>query len=121
MEHMRLRGRLGELAGGRDDLLPCESLGEHLVAALAYDWPEAVQSIAAEDLRRWGVTFDEAMEAAKQNLAEATLGYTKVGEGLYAFLSGDSYDATRLLLVDRIGDLDVAGRPVAMVPNRDTL
>src|SRR4051794_6450506 len=61
------------------------------------------------------------MEPARRNLDEATQGYAKVGEHLYVFLSGDSYDATRLVLVDRIRALELEGRPVAMVPNRDTL
>ena len=117
-EDQRLRGQLGE-AGGPD--LPSEPVGEHLVATLAFDWPEAVQSVGAYDLGRWGVTFYEAMEDARRNLHESTLGHARIGEGFYSFLSGDSYDATRLLLVDRIREFEVRGRPVAMVPNRDAL
>jgi hypothetical protein len=67
------------------------------------------------------VTFYQAMEAARQNLEEATQGYARIGENLVAFLSGDSYDASRILLVDRIRDLGLPGHPVAMVPNRDSL
>jgi hypothetical protein len=120
LEQARLRAGLGEPSGGVADL-PCEPVGEHLIASLAYDWPESVQSVGAEDLRRWGATLYEAMEVARRNLEEATVGYAQLGESLYAFLSGDSYDAARLLLVDRIQELEVAGRPIAMVPNRDSL
>jgi hypothetical protein len=67
------------------------------------------------------VTFHEAMEAARRNLEETTTGYAKIGEHLYAFLSSDSYDAARLLLVDHIRALELEGRAVAMVPNRDSL
>jgi hypothetical protein len=53
------------------------------------------------------------MEVAKQNLYESSWTYSKVGEHLYAFMSGDNYDAARLLLTERIQDLEVAGQPVA--------
>ena len=118
LEKQRLRGLLGE-PGGPD--LPAEPVGEHLVATLAYDWPEAVQSLAADNLERWGVTYYEAMEDARRNLHESTLGYAAIGDGFFSFLSGDTYDATRLLLVDRVRTLEVRGRHVAMVPNRDAL
>ena len=35
--------------------------------------------------------------------------------------TGDSYDATRLILTNLIEQLEVEGTPVAMVPNRNTL
>ena len=91
------------------------------MATLGYDWPEAVQSIGQADLDGWGVNFDEAMEVALGNLRESTQGYAQVGEGFYAFVTGDSYDATRLLLADHIARLQVAGSHVAMAPNRDQL
>lgn len=118
-EQIRLKGRLGEPGGPID--LPTDPIGEHLLATLVYDWPEAVQTINAEDLGRWGVSVYEAMEVARRNLAEVEFGYAKVGEHLYAFMSGDSYDASRLLLIDRIAELELNGRPVALVPNRNSL
>lgn len=118
-EQIRLKGRTGEPGGSID--LPCESIGEHLLATVVYDWPEAVQTINSADLDRWGITVYEAMEVARRNLAEAEFGYARIGENLYAFTSGDSYDASRLLLIDRIADLELDGRPVALVPNRNSL
>ena len=45
----RLRKRLDD--PGRADLdAPHELIGEHLQAHLAYDWPDTVQSITAENL-----------------------------------------------------------------------
>ena len=120
LEQERLRGRLDDEDGGLP-ALPGESVGEHLIACLAYDWPESVRSIGDEDLRRWGVTFYEAREVAKRNLEEATPGHARLGENLHTFITGDSYDAARLTLVERIQDLETAGKPVAMVPNRNSL
>jgi hypothetical protein len=99
----------------------CESVGEHLIVTLAYDWPEAVQVLRDEDLTEWGVTFSEAMEVARENLDESTVSCTKIGDGLYSFISGDSYDASRITLFDRIRELEVSGKRVAMAPNREAL
>jgi hypothetical protein len=101
--------------------LPSESIGEHLLLSLAYDWPQAVQSLDDDNLTDWGVTFYEAMEVARQNLQESTVAYGKIGDGFYSFMSGDTYDASRIKLIERTDVLDVNGRLVAMVPNRDSL
>jgi hypothetical protein len=100
---------------------PYESVGEHLIVTLVYDWPEAVQVLRDEDLTEWGVTFYEAMEVARKSLDESTVSCTKIGDGFYSFISGDNYDACRITLLDRIRDLEVSGKQVAMAPNRETL
>ena len=69
--------------------------------AVAFDWPEATQSVNDGDLERWGVTLHEALEAGRANLAETTEAYAQLGDSLVAFMSGDSYDACRILLTDR--------------------
>jgi hypothetical protein len=40
---------------------------------------------------------------------------------LYTLISGDSYGASRVTLVERIQAFEVNGKLVAMVPSRDTL
>jgi hypothetical protein len=119
IEAQRLRIRLDGMSGrGLDPT--CVPLGEHLLACVAYDWPEATRSISDDVLEGWGVTIYEAMEAATQALDESTAGYATIGEELASFIDGDSYDASRILLLDRIASMGLAGRPIAMVPNRDT-
>jgi hypothetical protein len=120
VEQERLRNRLSDQGAGLAGL-PYEPIGEHLLAFLAYDWPESVQSVKAESLTAWGVTIYEAMEVARRNLDESTSMYASIGEKLYCFTSGDSYDASRLTLIDRILGLEIAGKPVAMVPTREQL
>ena len=90
--------------------LPSESIGEHLLLSLAYDWPQAVQSLDDDNLTDWGVTFYEAMEIARQNLQESTEAYGKIGDGFYSFMSGDTYDASRITLVERAQDFEVSGK-----------
>jgi hypothetical protein len=101
-------------------------VGDHLVGTVAYDWPEATQSIAPEQFEKWGVTVYEAMEDARQNLAAIRFTRGVIGDKadtgqLTIFQEGDNYDAARLLMVDVIRDMPVRGRHVAMVPNRDQL
>jgi hypothetical protein len=94
-------------------------IGEPLLAAVAYDFPDRVQTVPGADLDRWGVTIYEAIEAGNENLARTTDTYGQMGENLFSFVCGDSYDACRILLIDQIRKFGVAGRPVAMVVNRD--
>ncbi|MEQ8838753.1 MAG: DUF1444 family protein, partial [Lacipirellulaceae bacterium] len=100
--------------------LPYEIIGEHLAVGLVYDLPQSMMSVSSDLLETWGVTFYEAMEVAKANLAASTEGYAKIGE-LYAVANGDAYDATRILLADLIESFEVDGDRIAMVPNRHTL
>ena len=102
---------------------PQQIVGEHLAVTLVYDLPEAMRSVNQEDLDGWGVTFYEAMEAARENLLRLPHSFIgpEEGEGVYLSATNDNYDASRLLLLDTIRQLRVKGDHVAMIPNRDTL
>jgi hypothetical protein len=120
MEHLRLKNLYSDAPQGALDL-PCQPIGEHLLACLGYDWPDSVQSINQEDLEKWGTSVYEALETAKENLEEAPATAAKIGDRLFTFVTGDSYDAVRLILVNRIKEFDLSGSPVVMIPNRDSI
>jgi hypothetical protein len=80
-----------------------------------------VQSLGDDELAEWGVTFYEAMEVARDNLQAATISYTKIGDGFYLFMSGDTYDASRITIVEHTQRVEVNGELVALVPSRDSL
>ena len=90
---------------------------------LVYDLPQAMRPITQENLDGWGVTFYEAMEAAHHNLTQLQHAFIgpKEGEGVYLCAANDGYASSRLLLLDVIRQLRVAGDPVAMVANPETL
>jgi hypothetical protein len=114
---------LARMNTGQSAVLPHQVLGEHLGIGLVYDLPQAMRSITQENLDGWGVTFYEAMEAALHNLTQlehAFIGPTQ-GEGVYLSTVRDGYDSSRLILLDLIRRLRVAGDFVATVPNPDTL
>lgn len=110
------------IAGSEDAAWPRHVVGEHLAVSLVYDLPDSMRHIQQRDLDDWGVTYYEALEAARDNLAQLPAQVLANPEqGVYISASGDNYDASRLILLDLIRRFDVQGDPVAMVPNRDTL
>ena len=56
--------------GGEGLTVPQQLIGDHLALSLVYDLPQAMRSIIQDDLNKWGVTFYEAVEAAKNNLEQ---------------------------------------------------
>lgn len=119
IEAVRLQARLR----GSDKVnIPQQLVGDHLALSLVYDLPHAMRSIGQQELDDWNVTFYEAVEAAKHNLEQMNnFAVASLDDRVFATATGDNYDASRLLLVDVIRTFPVRGRPVAMVPNRDTL
>jgi hypothetical protein len=119
VEHMRLKA----MAGGAEE--PAEMawlpLTEHLVVCFVYDLPRSMRFIMADEVEKWGVTPYEALEIARQNLDERECVVLGIGDKLYIFESGDSYDGSRLLLTDKIRRLKVSGQPVAIAVSRNTL
>jgi hypothetical protein len=101
--------------------IPEYECGSHLVASLVYDLPETMASVSKEQLEKWGTTYYEALEIARENLEQEPFTFAKIGDGLYASATGDSYDACRLLLPSVMAKFEVKGELVAMIPNRDTL
>ena len=95
-------------------------LADYLAIAPVYDMPTSIRSLSADDLAAWEVTLYEVLEVGKENLQEMTREYAQADD-LFIFATGDSHDAARMLLTDKIESLDTAGAPVAMVPNRELL
>ncbi len=102
---------------------PREVLGEHFGIGLAYDFRESIWLVPQAVLNAWGVGFHAALEAAMENLQSLDARFIApiLGNGIYVSASGDSYDASRLLLKDAIRQFHVSGEPIAMIPNRESL
>ena len=109
------------IEGNEDSFLPCKTFGDDLGLGLVYDMPDSMRSISNKELDLWGVTFYEALEAARENLLELNpmIIRPKEGEGLYVFATNDGYDATRLILLDVIRQFQVQGDYIAMAPSRE--
>ncbi|MGE3809736.1 MAG: DUF1444 family protein [Gemmataceae bacterium] len=104
-----------------DKIMPHQLVGDHLVATVVFDLPEAMRSISQDNLESWGQSFYEVMEAARANLEETDFAFASIGDCLYASATGDNYDASRLLMLDLIRSFKVKGEVIALVANRDRL
>ena len=118
LEHMRIRN---VISGDDGPNWPVEPIGSNLILSLVYDLPESVRSVGGDELAGWGVSFWEARETAIANLSQDDFVVASLGDALYASNTGDSYDATRLVLTPLTDQFDVDGAMIAMVPNRETL
>jgi hypothetical protein len=95
--------------------LPCG-----VAIGLVLDYPHTMRYVLNDTLRTWGVSLEEAMEVAKENLRRKSRErIEKVHECLYVLPWQDSYDAARLMLPELFTRLDVAGDPVALAVHRD--
>jgi hypothetical protein len=102
-----------------DKAPPHHHVGTHLVATLVYDLPNSVQSISEDELEGWGVSYYEALEVARQQLMQDDFVFASIGESVHCASTGDTYDASRLFLIDLIRQLPIKGTPIAIVPHRD--
>lgn len=109
------------IKGGDSLDMPLYPLGSHLYSSLVFDTEHAMRSLSNDTLESWGATYYEALEVACQNLDESTLAFAKIGDNFHSAMSGDNYDSSRVLLLDRIRSYGVVGDPVAVVPQRDAL
>ena len=106
-----------------DTFLPYQMLADDLGLGLVYDMPDSMKPIANKELDLWGVTFYEALEAARENLAQLPpriIG-PQEGEGVYVFTTNDGYDSSRLILLELIRQFQVKGEYIAMAPGREML
>ncbi|TWU08210.1 hypothetical protein [Stieleria varia] len=110
-----------QIEGGKALDMPLYPVGSHLVSTIVYDTPNAMRSLSNEELSNWGVTYYEGHEIACQNLEEATMAYAVMGDHFHSSMTGDNYDSSRVLLMDRIRGFDVIGDHIACVPNREAM
>lgn len=119
---------LRERAEGREPMrIPHRVLAEHYAISVVCDFPESVSVLNSEHLARWGRSFDDVLALALVNLRRRpprAAGEMKGPSGASAWtaLSGDTYDATRLLVLeDALPRARFRGDPVAVIPHRDAL
>lgn len=120
VEQLRLMGKLKDRT---DDAEPAfKPFSNDAVLMLAFDSEHSIQTISAATLQRWGVSFDEARNAAVSNLRDRSISkFSQLDSELFASDWNDGYDASRILLPDVTHRLGVGENPVVMMPLRDIL
>ncbi|WP_353192177.1 hypothetical protein [Pandoraea pnomenusa] len=118
------RGVIKLQAFGADSLveLAYRPLCENLEIGLAYDGEFNLLRLDSATLEQWGITFDEALDIAIDNLRlVSSQPWLPLQNGVFVSQFNDYYDASRLLLPDVLYRQPIAGAPVVMAPNRTAL
>lgn len=121
LEEVRLHHARRESADSSYEVVH-RALGRDCVTLLAIDHPESTSTLTKGPEEAWGVTMDEALAIAMDNLRQATPdAFEEITPGLYVGEWGDGYDISRALLPDVLRRAPVRGRPVFMIPTNDVL
>jgi uncharacterized protein YtpQ (UPF0354 family) len=90
-----------------------------LGVVLAIDRPTSFELVQDSKLSNWGLSFEEAVERAMDNLVPLSPVSFRLDEGgFYISDYGDAYDSSRVLMPELFPALQVAGDPVAVVVSR---
>jgi len=82
---------------------PHTVIGEHFALGLGYDGPNSIVTIDRDNLKKWGIAFEELVTRALGNLrASTTRQLREIRAGYYKADWKDNYDASRALLLDFI-------------------
>ena len=99
-------------------------LGPDAILVLAIDAEQSMSIVMASTLQQWGVTFEQALAVAMDNLRDHSADNFVRVESAPALVQGnwcDAYDSSRILLPDLMFRGVGSGNPVIMVPTRETL
>lgn len=97
-------------------------VGDVLAVSLTRDMPHTIEEVSPEQLTTWNVTHEHAFEVAMANLARRSEGdFEEIADGVYTSPWRDNFDASRMLLVDKMRSIPVKGVPIVIAANRDHL
>jgi hypothetical protein len=101
---------------------PYRPVGEHFGMGVVFDMPDGMILIQGHHIADWNVPFEEAAASALENLRPMSRErFQRRGERVWAAPWHDNYAPSRLLLPERIRQVEVRGDPVATIPHRDAL
>lgn len=94
-----------------------------VVLSLGLDTPQNTIQVTREQLERWNVSLDFALDKAERNLKDQSAPqFVDMNQGVYQSDWNDGYDVSRLLFPQLIAaEAPVKGKYVAMLPNRNYL
>lgn len=93
-----------------------------MLIMLGIDSEASIRLMTDDQLDALDISFDDALALAIGHLDEqGAHSFSQLGDGTYMSCCGDSYDSSRALLPDVIGQLSVKGNPVAIVKDRACL
>ena len=94
----------------------------NLMLEFYIDNESLIRATNKEDFDRWEVGLEEVRSIAIANLwKKSDEAYKQIAPGVWQSPWQDSYDSSRILLVDKLRELDVKGDAVVFIPSRDHL
>lgn len=118
-EQLRMAVKGGD---GKPVVISWKPLGTFLGVGLAFDGPDTLRYLGPDELTRWGVSLEQAMGAALENLRQRSPEpLVELAPGTCQAPWEDSYAASRLLLDEVVRRCHVHGMPVVLAPHRDLL
>jgi hypothetical protein len=109
-------------AAGSGVIVAAKTLCADIEIQLGFDSEFSIKRISPQQLQDWGVTFEHALKDAIENLRECTTDkWQQIAPGAFAGAWQDHYDTSRVLLMDCLYRLPIAGHPVVLMPTRETI
>ena len=112
--------KMGSGSAAETTTIPYKRIGDGAAVAIAIDGQDSMAIATNKDLEDWKITIDQALAIAVANLG-VDAKFEQLEPGVWAAQMHDSYDASRIMLVEDIDKLGLAGGAVALIPNRETL
>jgi hypothetical protein len=111
-----------EAVESKESILVSKTLIPDIVVQVGFDSEYSIRRIEPGQLKDWGVTFEQALADAIDNLRDRTTDeWGKIGSGAFIGQWADHYDTSRVLLLDCLYRLPLVGEPVVLLPTRETL
>jgi hypothetical protein len=129
------KSRAGDAKPNKPPQFAVRPYAAGLTLELVEDLPESVAILPSARLDEWGISFDDVLAIARDNLWRlSNKNFIRLESGLFVSAWQDTHDASRLFLHDLIWQLPVrggsgkagdgddgGGSHVAMVPSRNLL
>ncbi len=89
------------------------------IILIAFDTDASIAIIGDTQFKKWGITFQVALEESMANLRRRSpADFREIAKGVYQGTWGDSYDASRLLLADELLKTPIGPDVTVMIPTR---
>jgi hypothetical protein len=111
-----------ETEGGKTEpTFASELISAWFARCLVLDFSEYVAMVLPENLKTWGVSFDELFEIGLVRLRDHTVPKFERQQGFFMGDWHDDYDNSRILIPEVFAPLHLDGDPVVCLPNRNLL
>jgi hypothetical protein len=111
-----------ELEGRKTEpKIASEPISAWFARCLVLDFPEYVSMVSPENLKTWGVSFDELFETGLARLRDCTSPKFEKQPDFYISGWHDDYDSSRILIPEVFASLQLDGDPVVCLPDQNLL